>query len=165
MPSTAYIGIGSNLGSPKKNCDQAIDLIRNHPEISTTTQSPYYETEPVGPKNQGWFINAVIQVQTNLEPSALLTILFDVEKEMGRIRRGKWGPRIIDLDLLFYGDRVINNETLKLPHPEVANRRFVLEPLCDIAADFIHPVLKKTMKELLSQLQDFHKAHRIDESS
>ncbi|MCH8156851.1 MAG: 2-amino-4-hydroxy-6-hydroxymethyldihydropteridine diphosphokinase [Nitrospinae bacterium] len=154
MPHTAYIGIGSNLDAPEKNCAEAIEKLDAHPEISLQAKSSFYKTQPVGPVEQGWFINAAIRVQTTLGPLDLLEALLSIEKEMGRVRGEKWGPRLIDLDLLFYDERVLKQEGLTLPHPEITKRRFVLAPLCDIAENIFHPVLKKTLKDLLEELAD-----------
>ena len=161
MPHTTYIGIGSNLGAPEKNCTDAIEKLATHPDLSLKARSPFYKTCPVGPIEQEWFINAALKVQTRLNPHDLLGILLNTEKEMGRVRKEKWGPRLIDLDLLFYDDLVLNSQGLILPHPEIPNRRFVLAPLCDIAEDLLHPTLKKTVKGLLYELTDDAEVSRL----
>lgn len=160
-PHTAHIGIGSNLDAPRANCTRSISLLEEHPAITVTARSSFYETEPVGRTSQSWFVNAVIEVSTTLDPHSLLEALLSIEKEMGRIRREKWGPRIIDLDLLLYEDRVIHGEGLDLPHPEMTKRRFVLVPLSEIAGHRVHPMRKKSIHALLAELPANQKVHRI----
>lgn len=157
----ALIGIGSNLSSPQANCRQALDHLEGHPDIETITCSAFYETEPLGVTEQNWFINAAARVTTKLEPDALLDLLLNVEKVMGRIRNEKWGPRIIDLDLLLYEDRIIKTPRLEIPHPEMTQRRFVLAPLNELAPDTVHPVTKKTIRQLLSELPDKGKVVKV----
>lgn len=161
MSSMAYIGIGSNLGSPQENCQRSVTLLDEHPKIEVIARSSFYETEPVGPKNQNWFLNAVAQVTTDLEPLALLDALLSIESSMGRVRGEKWGPRIIDLDILLYGNRVIDNSRLKIPHPEMTQRGFVLAPLAELAPDLIYPIAKKTIQQLLSDLPEDKKVVRL----
>ena len=165
MPHTTYIGIGSNLGTPEKNCTDAIEKLATHPDIFLKARSPFYKTRPVGPIEQKWFINAALKVQTRLSPHDLLGTLLNTEKEMGRVRKEKWGPRLIDLDLLFYDNLILNSQGLILPHPEIPNRRFVLTPLCDIAEDLLHPTLKKTVKDLLYELTDDVEVSRLPDST
>ncbi|MEE9259309.1 MAG: 2-amino-4-hydroxy-6-hydroxymethyldihydropteridine diphosphokinase [Nitrospinaceae bacterium] len=161
MPVIAYIGVGSNLGSPRENCEQAIEYLHSHSDIELISRSSFYETEPIGVKNQDWFINAAVKTRTLLKPVKLLDTLLAIERKMGRQRREKWGPRIIDLDLLFYGDLILKKENLQLPHPEIASRKFVLEPMREIAGDHRHPVLNKTISELLNELSLEQKVQRI----
>jgi 2-amino-4-hydroxy-6-hydroxymethyldihydropteridine diphosphokinase len=117
-------------------------------------RSRTYETEPWGIADQPHFLNMVVSGETDLEPLALLRFLKGIERAMGRTRGIRYGPRVIDLDILFYEDRVINNEDLVVPHPRLAERRFVLVPLADIAPSWIHPALGGTIRELLSRLPD-----------
>jgi len=112
-------------------------------------------------EQQDWFVNCVAALETGLAPSELLAALQGIERDMGRIRTVMWGPRTIDLDILFYGDLVISGPDLRVPHPEIANRRFVLEPLCEIAPDLRHPLLGGAMRELLAALRDDKKVYRI----
>ena len=152
MTYKAFIGIGSNLGVPAENCEKAIRLLRATPDIDVETQSSLYESEPVGNTDQNWFVNAVVAIKTSLSPEALLESILKIEKNLGRERREKWGPRIIDLDLLVYEDRVSNANDLTLPHPEMSNRRFVLLPFSEIAGDYLHPVENKSIQDLLREL-------------
>jgi 2-amino-4-hydroxy-6-hydroxymethyldihydropteridine diphosphokinase len=161
MSSVAYIGIGSNLGSPLENCERAITLIDEHLRIEIIARSSFYETEPVGPKDQNWFLNAVAEISTDLEPIPLLDAFLAIEIAMGRIRNEKWGPRIIDLDILLYEECVIKNSRLEIPHPEMTGRRFVLAPLAELAPDSIHPIEKKTIGQLLSELPGDKKVVRL----
>ena len=148
MSHTAFIGIGSNLGSPLENCQQSIAMLEEHPQIEVTARSSFYETEPVGRTDQNWFLNAVVKVTTELEPNLLLEALLAIEDSMGRIRNEKWGPRIIDLDLLLYEVRVLKNSRLEIPHPEMTQRRFVLAPLAELAPDLVHPLENKSIQQL-----------------
>ena len=152
MNETAYIGVGSNLNYPQENCKQAVARLKAHPNIKVLVESSLYDTEPLGIKDQQWFINKVVEVVTGLDAEGLLTALLNIEREMGRLREEKWGPRIIDLDLLFYGDRIIETVNLKIPHPGTALRRFVLAPLVEINPNLFHPILKKTIRELLAAI-------------
>jgi len=150
MTHRALIGIGSNIGLAAENCEKAIALIKK--SISVTAQSSLYESEPVGKADQDWFVNAAIEVQTTLIPEELLQLLLDIEQQLGRTRKEKWGPRIIDLDILDYEGLIMDSKVLILPHPEMTQRRFVLEPLSEIAGETIHPLEKKMISELLKEL-------------
>lgn len=147
-----YIGIGSNMGDSLGNCRQAIQAIGAKKGNRIVACSSFYLTEPVGRKDQNWFVNAVIAVRTNFSPHQLLEFLMNVEKNMGRERRERWGPRIVDLDILFYENLICQENNLQIPHPEIAKRRFVLLPLKDIAPHLIHPILGKTVSNLLDEL-------------
>ena len=151
---TAYIGIGSNLGTPEKNCTKAIEKISNTKDIKIISKSSCYQTEPIGGVQQGWFVNSAIGIETDLSPENLLSVLLNLELAMGRIRKEKWGPRLIDLDLLFYGNLILGKKGLTLPHPEIQKRKFVLVPMSEIAENLIHPILKKTIKILLQESSD-----------
>lgn len=153
----AYIGVGSNLGDAARNCELAVRALSADPESRLAEVSPFYRTEPMGKKDQGWFVNAAVALETHRPPRELLDFLQTIEREMGRERREKWGPRIIDLDLLFYGDQVIQMEGLTVPHPRLHERRFVLTPLHDIAPNLRHPLLGKTISALLSGLPEGEK--------
>jgi len=151
---TAYIAIGSNMDSPAENCNEAADLLNDHPAISISTRSSLYETEPFGKSDQNWFVNSVVEVTTHLSPELLFKACLAIEKKMGRVRDEKWGPRIIDLDILFYDDFVFKERDLEVPHPGIAERSFVLVPMNEIAPDFVHPKLKKTIETLLAEIQN-----------
>ena len=147
-----FIGIGSNLGDTIGNCKIALDEIGNFAEIVRI--SSLYETEPVGNEDQPNFINSVVEINTDLSPHGLLTHLKSIEDKLGRVRGEKWGPRVIDLDIIFYDDLVIKDDDLIIPHPRAHLRRFVLEPICEIAPEFIHPELEISILELLEKLGD-----------
>lgn len=164
MPVTAFIGLGSNLGPAIENCHSAIKAIKKIPQIKITQRSSFYETEPVGEIEQNWFINLVIEIETSLTPKTLLDCLLKIEKNMGRIRKEKWGPRLIDLDLLFYGNKIIHSKNLKVPHPEIQRRKFVLDPLNEIRPGFRHPVLKKTVQELAADQKEASTVRRLSTS-
>ncbi len=146
-----YIGIGSNLGNREENCNRAIDLLV-HKGIKLIKRSPLYETEPWGVKKQPRFINMAVEAETILTPEELFNTLKKIESALGRRETIRWGPRIIDLDILLYDDLVINTPELEIPHAGIKDRAFVLKPLSDIAPDKVHPVLKKSMQNLLSEL-------------
>ena len=148
----ALIGVGSNIGLAAQNCKKAIALINKSESVNVTAQSSLYESQPVGKENQAWFVNATIEVCTKLGPEELLKFLLKIEQEFGRIRKEKWGARIIDLDILDFEGLIMDSKTLTLPHPEMTQRRFVLEPLSEIAGETIHPLKKKMISDLLKEL-------------
>lgn len=142
MSATALIGLGGNLGEVRERLDAAIDRLGAEPGLSVTARSRYFRTAPWGSVDQPDFINAAVAVSTTLEPLALLDVLLATEREFGRVRDGeRWGPRTLDLDLLAYGDRIVDDVRLSVPHPRIAERAFVLLPLADIAADAVLPGL------------------------
>ena len=151
MKKTAFIGIGSNQGLARENCEKAVNELGLLEKVWVESNSSFYETAPIGIENQDWFINSVVKIKTTLLPLALLNELLGIEEKMGRVRTIKWGPRIIDLDLLFYEDLIITETNLKIPHPELHKRKFVLEPLKEIAPKLFHPILKKTVEELAKE--------------
>lgn len=140
------IGIGSNLGNRENNIKAALDLIGEKCKILKISST--YETEPVGYKAQGLFLNCAIQIETGLEPEELLGFLQSIEKKLGRTKAIKNGPRTIDLDILFYGSRIIKEANLVIPHPRLHERLFVLAPLSEICPDFVHPESKKSIGEI-----------------
>lgn len=149
--ATVYIGIGSNMGDRRANCKHAIKLM-NESGIVVTKESSLYETEPWGMKEQPPFINMAVIAETDLCPESALAALKCIEKKMGRKETARWGPRCIDLDILFYDDSIINEKELCIPHPLLQQREFVLIPLFEIAPDKWHPVLKKTVRHLREEL-------------
>jgi len=150
--ATAYIGVGSNLGNREKNCYHAIELLEKR-RIVVKKKSSLYETEPWGEQDQPQFINMALEVETELEPYKLLRALKAIEKEMGREKTLKWGPRIIDLDILLFDSLFLRDNSLQIPHPLMHERAFVLKPLCEIAPEKIHPLLKARICDLLEKLQ------------
>lgn len=151
MPAKVFIAIGSNLGDRVENCRKAVELIGKLPSTKVIRESSLYETEPWGYEDQPLFLNGAVEIETSLSPVELLVELKRVEAETGRQETFRWGPRAIDLDIVFYGDDVINEGGLTIPHPRAHERPFVLVPLKEIAPDLIHPVLKKTVSELAGQ--------------
>lgn len=149
--SKVWIALGSNMGEGRKNLDLAIKMM-NERGVLAEKVSTYIETEPYGYTEQDNFVNAVCIAETKLSPRELLEVLLKIELDMGRVRIIKWGPRIIDLDILFYEDLIIDEEDLKVPHIEIQKRSFVLEPVNEISPDKIHPVFKKTIHQLLLDL-------------
>jgi 2-amino-4-hydroxy-6-hydroxymethyldihydropteridine diphosphokinase len=149
-----YIGIGSNLGDALQNCGRAIERLGCINGIALIQSSLFYKTEPIGIEKQDYFINAVVEIKTTLPARDLLEALQRIEKSMGRERGAKGGPRIIDLDLLFYGRDIIQEAGLTVPHPELHSRRFVLEPLNEIASYFIHPSFGISVRGLKNRLKD-----------
>lgn len=147
-----YIGIGSNLGNRQKNCCRAIELLEKK-GIVVKKISSVYDTEPWGVTDQPRFINIAIEVETKLEPYQLLIALKDIEKEIGRGETFKWGPRIVDMDILLFDDLFLQDNSLQIPHPLMHKRDFVLKPLCEIAPEKIHPLLKVRICDLLKELE------------
>jgi dihydroneopterin aldolase/2-amino-4-hydroxy-6-hydroxymethyldihydropteridine diphosphokinase len=133
----SYIGIGSNIGDKKTTINQAIALIDATSGVKVTKVAPFYQTAPVGYTEQDWFLNTVIEVETTISPLELLHTLLNIESQMGRVRTIHWGPRTIDLDLLTYGNKVLNTRELTLPHPRMTERAFVMVPLADINGDLL----------------------------
>jgi 2-amino-4-hydroxy-6-hydroxymethyldihydropteridine diphosphokinase len=154
MPrKTAYLGLGSNLGDREANLRRAIELLADA-DLEVRKQSSLWETAPRDMLDQPWFLNQVIEVETRLFAPVLLGRCMRVEKDMGRTRRVAKGPRTIDIDILLYGTIPLTAPGLEIPHPRLHERRFVLEPLAEIAPELRHPVLKKTMTELLAKVKD-----------
>jgi 2-amino-4-hydroxy-6-hydroxymethyldihydropteridine diphosphokinase len=164
MEYKVFVGIGSNLGVPTENCEEAIRLLNTLPKIKIIDRSSLYESEPVGEISQNWFINATVAIKTSLDPKRLLAKFLEIENDLGRKRREKWGPRVIDLDMLVYENYVINSNALTLPHPEMTKRRFVLLPLSEFAGDYLHPIENKTINDLLKKLPENPKVRKISTS-
>lgn len=150
---TVFIALGSNLGDRQENLRTAIDSML--PEIVPLKCSPIYETPPWGYTDQPKFLNQVVKAETNLSPDSLLIYLKGIESTIGRQETFRYGPRLIDLDLLFYNGEVIESPPLTVPHPQIAKRAFVLIPLADLAPEFVHPTLRLTVADLLTKV-DLH---------
>jgi 2-amino-4-hydroxy-6-hydroxymethyldihydropteridine diphosphokinase len=142
-----FLGLGSNVGNKAENIKRAVSILSKN--VYKTTLSRFYVSKAVGYKYQPDFINAVLKGYTDLSPTDLLEFIKDVEKDVGRVYRFHWGPREIDIDILFYGDKIINEDYLTVPHPRLHERDFVLLPLIELEPDLVHPVYRKTVKELL----------------
>jgi 2-amino-4-hydroxy-6-hydroxymethyldihydropteridine diphosphokinase len=156
----AFVGLGSNLGNRKKNIDNSLRLLSGRQGIGLIERASYYETEPVGP-TQPWFINTAIKIETNSPPEEILTACKEIEKRIGRVDSLKWGPRLVDLDLLLVDGYVLDNRDLKLPHPQMEERRFVLLPLLELEPNLIHPKLETPLKKLLPKLEEDKKVIKL----
>ena len=156
-----YIGIGSNLGDKVGHCRRAIEAIVSDGRNRIVRCSPFYQTEPVGKKDQDWFVNGVAAVETSMDPGELLDFFLTIEMTMGRVRREHWGPRVIDLDILLFGQKVIDEGRLQVPHPRLHERGFVLSPLHDIAPGLVHPLLGKSISQILAELPAEEKVLRL----
>ena len=153
-----YLQLGSNIGDRLDNLDQSIKIITER--IGNVLEnSNVYESTPWGVENQRNFLNQVIFVKSNFDPYTILDLVLQIEKDMGRIRIEKWGERIIDIDILFIDDLIIESENLCIPHEFIAKRKFVLQPMCEIASGFIHPKLNKTISQILEECIDEEKVN------
>jgi len=149
----AYIALGANLGDRAANLRRALELLKQSPGIEVIGVSSFIENPAVGgPANSPAFLNGAAEISTTLSPRALLDRLLEIEKQLGRVRSEKWSPRTIDLDLLLYGSQIIDEQGLTVPHPLMHQRRFVLEPLSEIAPNVVHPVFNRTITDLLKSL-------------
>jgi len=157
-----YLGIGANLELRILHCYQAIYQLRKSASVCVVDRSSFYETEPFGYEEQNWFINLVLKIQTELSPRDLLRLTQEIEKNLGKDTPFKWGPRTIDIDILLYEDEQISEPDLIIPHPLLHLRKFVLSPLVEIAPDLRHPVLGKTMRELLHVCPDQKEVRNIE---
>ena len=153
----AYIGVGSNIGDRVGYVQQAHCLLNDTEGIQVLESSSLYETEPVGYKDQEWFINAVLKTETTLSAEELLNQCFRIENQLGRVRHPelpKNGPRTLDLDVLFYDNKVINTDIMEIPHPRMHQRAYTLVPLLELDEDMLHPVFNKTISELHENLDE-----------
>jgi len=151
--SIVYIGLGANLGDREATLRAALDTLRAHPRVDVTAVSTLIETDPVGgPAGQPAFLNGAAILETDLDPEALLDLLKALERDLGRQPRTRWGPRELDLDILLWQDRIVETARLTVPHPRLAERRFVLAPLAEIAPAARDPMTGRTVKELLDGL-------------
>ena len=151
---TAFISVGSNLGDKLDNCNMGINALDRRDTARVIDRSPFYKTEPVDYIAQDWFVNAAFKLETTLKPLQLLDELLKIQSQSGREKNPiRFGPRILDLDIIFYDDLVLESDKLIIPHPRMHKRRFVLKPICDIDPTFVHPVLNKEIQTLLNNLE------------
>src|SRR6202044_3546178 len=162
--ATIYLSLGSNKGDRAHYIARAIQALGAN-GIKVMRQSRLYETEPVETTSKEWFLNCVVKAETDLLPPQLMHTLLDIERALGRRRRVLRGPRFIDMDILFYEDRVMSSKQLEIPHPRMAERRFVLVPFAEIAPEARHPVFKKTIAELLADTPDRSEVRPYQEKS
>ncbi len=154
-----YVGIGSNVGNKKENFIEAVNRLTKLPDTKVIKESSLYESEPLGDAKD-WYVNGAVEIETRFKPDMLLKKFKNIERAMGRKKvKKRWGSRIIDLDILLYDAAVINKKNLRIPHPEMPSRKFVLIPLSEIAPQVIHPELGVTISELLINIKDEKKIH------
>ena len=165
MPITAYIGFGSNLGDLLGNLEKASQYLAAHPEITLKKLSKLYETEPLKKEHDEkhpWYLNCVMEIETNLTLHKLFQALKNTEKTMGRRTRSRWQPRNVDLDILFFGNVIYEDKELHIPHRSLTERNFVLKPLCDLIPDFIHPEFNMTLQNIFASSQDLLQVRELN---
>jgi 2-amino-4-hydroxy-6-hydroxymethyldihydropteridine diphosphokinase len=155
-----YFSLGSNMGDRAANIVRAVKALGER-GVHITRESSLYETEPVEFREQDWFLNSVVEAETELPPEELMNAILAVERGLGRERRIQKGPRLIDIDILFYGDSVTRTPEIEIPHPRIAARRFVLVPFAEIAPHAVDPVLRKTIADLLAETSDRSEVRRV----
>ncbi len=154
-----YIGIGSNVGNKRENFFEAVTRLAKLPDTRVLKESSLYESEPLGDAKE-WYVNGAVEIETRLKPDMLLKKFKNIERSMGRKKvKKRWGARVIDLDILLYDSAVVKKKTLRIPHPEMSTRKFVLIPLSEIAPQVVHPELGVTISELLIKIKDDKKIH------
>ena len=153
-PIEVFLGLGSNVGDRQGHIDQALTQLDTENQIRIDSISSIIKTSPIGWTDQPQFLNGVVKIDTALSPFDLLKTIKRIEIQVGRKKRRRWGPREIDLDILIYGDLVLDHPQLTIPHPEMIHRRFVLEPFSEIQPDFVHPTQSRTIRQLLLQLPE-----------
>ena len=152
---TVFLSVGSNMGDKIAHCRFGISQLASHPEIVVTATSPFYRTAPVDFTDQDWFVNAAFRIVTPLDPVPLLRVTQAVQAAAGQgVKTVRFGPRILDLDIIFYDQVMMNQADLELPHPRMHKRRFVLQPICDIDPQFAHPAFGCSVKDMLENLED-----------
>lgn len=162
-PAIVYLGLGSNVGDREEYIEQALFLLEKQPKIHVIKHSANIETEPEGKKEQPNFINCVVEIKTDLQPARLLDICQEIEAALGREREIEWGPRTMDIDILLYDDLIYSDDRLQIPHPLMHERMFVLRSMAEIAPHLKHPVLDKSMEELLDENKaDTHETYDDD---
>ncbi|OGK17854.1 2-amino-4-hydroxy-6-hydroxymethyldihydropteridine diphosphokinase [Candidatus Roizmanbacteria bacterium RIFCSPLOWO2_12_FULL_40_12] len=154
--SIIFLALGSNVGNSKQNIEDAISLLKE--KVRKVQVAKFYTTKAVGYTKQDNFVNTALKGETSLEPIELFHFVKEIEKKMGRVKRFRWGPREIDIDIIFYKELIYRSKKLEIPHPRMHERDFVLKPFLDIEKDFVHPVLKKKLKDLYLQLSDNQKS-------
>ncbi|MBI5417078.1 2-amino-4-hydroxy-6-hydroxymethyldihydropteridine diphosphokinase [Candidatus Poribacteria bacterium] len=162
MLKTVYLGLGSNLGDRLDNIKQSVSILSDSDKIKILKLSSFFETEPVGYLDQPWFLNCVIKIRTNFSPQELLVFLKNIEKQLKREKKIRFGPRTIDMDILLYGNEILNSKDLIIPHPRLHERKFVLMPLNELAGNVIHPVYRKKIAALLKNMTDKSVVRSID---
>jgi 2-amino-4-hydroxy-6-hydroxymethyldihydropteridine diphosphokinase len=163
MAVIAYIGLGSNLGDREAALRRAVEMLAGMPGTKVLRVSSIYRTQPVGKTDQPEFLNMAAEVGTGLEPRELMAFLRGIEKKLGRMRGERWGPRTIDLDILFYEDRVLREPDLEIPHPRINQRAFVLEPLSELVPDLVDPITGKTVSQILAGLD--RRGQRVEKTA